>query len=253
MTMFKNNLQHRESDPSKDLGFGEQVASRSRKRLINKNGTFNIARKGYSLFRSRSFYHYAISCSWPKFLALLICVYLLINILFAAFYFLMGPSELKGLSSQGGVPFFYECFFFSVQTLATIGYGGISPNSFGTNILVTIESIFALLLYAVCSGFIFARSSRPTARIRYSENALISPYQDITGFMFRIVNERQNQILNLEARVLLSWTEEIGEIKRRKFTELKLERAKVLFFPLHWTIVHPIEQDSPLWVLIRRH
>lgn len=229
----------------KNLGFGEQVIQRSRKRLINKNGTFNVTRKGYSFFRSRSFYHNAITCSWPKFIILLSVVYFLINLLFGLAYYLLEDNSFDGITAVGFRKFL-ECFFFSVQTIATIGYGKISPASVTANILVTIESIMALLLYAVSSGLVFARFSSPNAKIKFSENALIAPYKDIKGLMFRVVNERQNQILNLEARVLLIWSEQDSTGNKRKFHELKLELSKVLFFPLHWTIVHPIDDDSPL-------
>jgi inward rectifier potassium channel len=236
-----------EGPNSNDIGFGEKVLNITKRRMINRDGSFNVKRKGFSFIRSRSLYHYAISCTWPKFIFLVVFVNLLTNCIFALIYFLLGKDSFNGMLGETFFSRILESFFFSVQTLATIGYGQVNPKSIIANSVVTIESIVGLFMYAVASGLVFARSSRPSAKIIFSNKALISPYNEITGFMFRVVNERQNQILNLEARLLLSLYETEGNINRRKFYELKLERRQVLFFPLHWTIVHPIDKESPLF------
>ncbi len=236
-----------EEQNSSDIGFGDKVLNITKNRMINRDGSFNVKRKGYSFIRSRSLYHYAISCSWPKFIFLVVIINLLTNCLFALVYFSLGQDSFNGMISQDPISGLLESFFFSVQTLATIGYGHVNPKSLYANLVVTAESITGLFMYAVASGLVFARSSRPSAKIIFSNNALISPYKERTGFMFRIVNERQNQILNLEARLLVSLYERDGHMKRRRFYELNLERRQVLFFPLHWTIVHPIDEDSPLY------
>jgi inward rectifier potassium channel len=230
-----------------DVGFGEQVLKRSKRRMINRNGTFNVRKRGYSLFRSKSLYHKALALSWPSFFLAISVTYLLINLSFAFIYMLLPLDAFNGMPDGNFLDKFYNSFFFSVQTLATIGYGFISPRSITANIIVTAESIIAVFIYALCSGLVFARYSRPTAKILYSHKALIAPYKDTTAFMFRVINERQNQILNLEAKVMLSLNEYENGIRKRKFYELPLERTRVLFFPLNWTIVHAIDKESPLY------
>jgi len=230
-----------------DVGFGEQVLQKSKRRMVNRDGTFNVKKCGYSLLRSKSLYHKALTISWPAFFLSITLAYLAINLTFASVFFTLSSGNFYGMPDGNTLDRALNSFFFSVQTLATIGYGSISPKSVVANLFVTVESIVSVFVYALCSGLVFARYSRPTARIIYSENALIAPYKDGSAFMFRVINERQNQILNLEAKVMLSMNEYKNGIKKRSFHELSLERSRVLFFPLNWTIVHPIDKDSPLY------
>jgi inward rectifier potassium channel len=140
-------------------------------------------------------------------------------------------------------------FFFSVQTFATIGYGTIHPVGVTPNLLVTIESYYSMVVTALITGIIFARFARPTARIHFSRIAVVAPYRDINGFMFRLVNGRSNQLIEVEAKVMFTrFVEENGSVTRR-FDLLELERKTVAFFPLAWTIVHPINEKSPLYGL----
>ncbi|MDP9122116.1 MAG: ion channel [Acidobacteriota bacterium] len=232
-------------DPNRDLGFGSVVASESRQRLLNPDGTFNVKRDGLRAFSSLSLYHDLLSLSWPRFLALVVTAYLAANALFALGYVACGAGAIQGVpaASMGGSEFL-RCFFFSVQTFATIGYGHLSPVGLAANLLVTVESLFGLLGFALATGILFSRFSRPTARIIYSSKAIITPYQGSTAFEFRIVNARSNQLVEVEATVLLSWMQD-GKV--RSFQPLRLERQKVIFFPLAWTVVHPIDSDSPLY------
>jgi inward rectifier potassium channel len=143
---------------------------------------------------------------------------------------------------------FLQDFFFSVQTLATIGYGRMSPHGLAANILVSIEALVGLLGLALATGLLFSRFSRPSAKIAYSHNAIIAPYRGITALEFRIANERSNELIEANATVTLSWNEHDVEGKLlRKFYPLTLERSKVVFFPLQWVIVHPIDETSPLY------
>jgi inward rectifier potassium channel len=232
-------------DPNRDLGFGSVVTRESRQRLLNKDGSFNVVREGLPPLASMSLYHDLLMISWPRFLGLTVLFYLVTNGIFAAAYMACGPGALAGASAVTWGGRFAESFFFSVHTFATIGYGSISPRSMAANLLVTAESLVGLLGFALATGILFARFSRPTAQILFSRNALIAPYRNITAFEFRIVNARSNQIIELEAKVLLSWIKPDRE--GRDFYYLKLEREKVAFFPLSWTIVHPIDESSPLW------
>jgi inward rectifier potassium channel len=232
-------------DPNRDLGFGAVVARESRQRLLNKDGSFNVVREGLSPLASLSLYHDLLMISWPRFLGLIVVFYLSVNALFAAAYVACGPGALAGAHAVTLGGRFAESFFFSVHTFATIGYGSLSPHSTAANVLVTVESLVGLLGFALATGILFARFSRPTAQILFSRNALIAPYRNMTAFEFRIANARSNQIIELEAKVLLSWIKP-GH-RARDFYPLKLERQKVVFFPLSWTIVHPIDEESPLW------
>ena len=139
-----------------------------------------------------------------------------------------------------------QAFFFSVHTMSTVGYGNIVPASLGANVLMTAESIVTLLGVALTTGIVFARFSRPTARILFSDFAVVAPYQDSRGLMFRVANRKSTQIIELEANVFFSRMEESDGRTLRRFYELSLERSKVSIFPLAWTVVHPIDKKSPL-------
>jgi inward rectifier potassium channel len=231
-------------DPNRDLGFGAVVTRESRQRLVNPDGSFNVIREGLSPLNSLSLYHDLLNLSWPRYLGGLVLFYLLTNILFGLAYVACGPGALNGADASSLGERFVESFFFSVQTFATIGYGAMSPRSLTAHVLVTLESLVGLLGFALATGILFARFARPTARILFSRNALIAPYHDITAFEFRIANARSNELIEVEAKLLLSRFKPGGG---REFIPLRLEREKVVFFPLSWTVVHPIDEASPLW------
>ena len=233
------------SDPT-DVGIDVQQSRVSRARLLNRDGSFNVERSGSSVFSSRSLYHYFMNISGPLFFSYIIGAYLTVNILFAISYFLCGPTAIEGLPDTGATERFYNCFFFSVQTFATIGYGKMSPHGIAPNFLATAEALVGLLGFALATGIFFARFSRPTARILFSDRAVIAPYRGSKAFQFRVVNERKNQIIHAEAKVVLSRLEAQGDDVVRKFYELRLERAQVMFFPLNWTVTHLIDKESPL-------
>jgi inward rectifier potassium channel len=234
-----------EEDINRDLGFGSVVARESRQRLLNRDGSFNVRRTGMKPLASLSLYHSMLTISWPKFLALVVTSFLVLNAGFGLAYLACGPEALRGApAAEMGGSEFLRAFFFSVQTFATIGYGHISPAGLAANVLVTAEALIGLLLFALATGLLFARFSRPTAKIVFSECALIAPYGDGTAFEFRIVNSRSNQLIEVECQVL--FTRFTGKIGTRHFTPLALERRKVTFFPLAWTIVHPIDASSPM-------
>ena len=174
------------------------------------------------------------------------------NLIFAFAYMTFGSDALLGFKPSNFMGELIRAFFFSVQTASTIGYGNITPESFGTNLLVTLESFISILSLALFTGLVFSRFSRPTTKILFSDNAVIGPYQDITGFMFRIVNSRKNQILELSAQVHFSFISTEGGKRKRMFHKLDLERNLIPFFPLSWTIVHPIDKKSPLFQMTHK-
>jgi inward rectifier potassium channel len=233
-------------DLNRDLGFGAIVASESRKRLLNRDGSFNVVREGLSPLASMSLYHDLLTISWTRFLGLVVVFYLLVNALFALAYMACGAGAMDGPRATSMGAHFLQAFFFSVQTFATIGYGHVSPVSLAANLLVTLESLVGLLGFALATGLLFARFSRPTARILFSDRALIAPYRGITAFEFRIANARSNQLIEVQAKVMLSKFRDGAPSGNREFYPLRLERDRVAFFPLSWTVVHPIDESSPL-------
>ena len=233
-------------DASKDLGFGSEVARGSHKRLLNRDGSFNVIRFGLRPFASLSIYHWSLSASWPRFLGMLAVAYLGINTLFAFGYILCGVNALRGEAVGSSSEVFMRAFFFSVQTFATIGYGHVIAFGIAANVLVTLEAFLNIVGVALSTGVVFARFSRPTAKIIYSRHAVVAPYKGISALEFRIANARTSQIIELEAKVILSRIEASGEGLVRKFRDLDLERTRVTFFPLSWTLVHPIDERSPL-------
>ena len=229
-----------------DLGFGSLVAAESRRRLLNRDGTFNVRRTGLRFWESLSVYHYLLTISWPKFFGVVVATYLVVNAFFAAIYVAAGEGALTGVHSQMFAGHFAEAFFFSVHTLATIGYGTIAPSSLLANIIVTLETLIGLVGVAVMAGISFARFARPVVNILFSRNAVIAPYRGGRAFMFRIVNRRSNQVVDVETRVMLTRRKRDSQTNEREFLPLHLERERVAFFPLSWTIVHPIDAHSPL-------
>jgi inward rectifier potassium channel len=229
----------------RDLGFGSVVARESRQRLLNRDGSFNVRREGMKSLASLSLYHHLLTVSWPRFLGLVGATFMALNAVFGFAYMACGPGALHGApASEMGGSEFLRAFFFSVQTFATIGYGHISPAGLAANLLVTVEALAGLLIFALATGLLFARFSRPTAKIVFSERALVAPFQGGAAFEFRIVNSRSNQLLEVECQVL--FTQFTGKVSMRQFVPLTLERRKVTFFPLSWTIVHAIDAASPL-------
>jgi len=234
-----------QSDIDTDLGFGSVVSRESRTRLLNRDGSFNVRREGLSVWQELSPYHYVLTISWPKLIGIVGAVYLVSNILFAFGYMACGAHALTGFQ-YSFFSRFWIAFFFSVETVATIGYGNIVPVTLPANLLMTFESLYGILAFALIAGIVFARFARPTAEILFSQNAVIAPYRDTKAFMFRIVNQRRTQIVDMQARVLLARRKQGASGSEREFIPLKLERAGVDLFPLSWTIVHPIDADSPL-------
>jgi inward rectifier potassium channel len=230
-------------EPKFDPGLTQQYSA-SLRRAINPDGTFNVVRRGTS-WRDVHPYLHLVSVSWPTFFGLIFVAYILVNLAFAGVYYLLGPSALQGGNADTGR--FLTGLFFSSQTLTTVGFGSISPHSVAANAVAGVEAMLGLLGFAVATGVMFGRVSRPSARIGSSERALIAPYQDGTSFQFRIVNRRENSLMELEVTVTLMRVVMVDGRLQRQFDLLKLERRRVIFFALTWTIVHPIEPDSPLF------
>jgi inward rectifier potassium channel len=228
-----------------DPGLTQQYTG-SLRRTINKDGTFNVSRRG-SKWNEAHVYLALINMGWAPFLALVIASYVVMNTIFATVYVLLGIENLQGVNRVGtGMGTFLYAFFFSAETLTTVGYGHIAPVGIPTTSVAVFEGMVGVLSFALATGLLYGRFSRPSARILYSSQALIAPYQGIESLQLRIANKRSNVLMELDANVILMTVEMIdGELKRR-FSELTLERNHVNFFPVTWTIVHPITGSSPL-------
>lgn len=230
----------------RDLGFGAVVSRQRHQRLVNRDGTINVYRTGLGFLESIVPYHHLLTTGWPTFIGVVIAVYFVVNLLFALAFVASGPEALVGAGAEMLGGRFSQAFYFSVQTFATIGYGQIGPNGFVPNFLVTIEALVGLMYQALATGLLFARFSRPAVRIVFSERAVVAPYNAGHAFEFRLANTRRTQIINVEAQVIYSWMTEDGRGGRvRRYRPLPLERNRVTFFPLAWTVVHPIDEASP--------
>src|SRR5260370_9237938 len=218
----------------------------SLRRAINKDGSFNVHRRGVT-WRDINPYVHLINMPWPLFLSTVFLICLAVNSLFALLYFLMGPEQLQGADALTESGRFLKDFFFSAQTLSTVGYGTMAPRGTAATAVSAFEAMLGLMGFALATGLLFGRVSTPCARVGFSENVVMATYQDRLSLQFRIVNKRINSLIELQARVMLMVVENVdGELKRN-FKILTLERESVIFFPLTWTVVHPIDQDSPLY------
>ena len=215
-------------------------------RAINKDGSFNVRRRGlHSL--AGSVYMHLVNMSWPRFLGLVTLVYLVVNVVFAALYTVLGPGSLRATEKDMGLGAFAQAFFFSVHTLTTVGYGDLYPLGLAPNVLAAVEAALGLMGFALAAGLLYARFSRPTAQLIFSDHMVVSPYGDGHSLQFRIANRRTNVLTDVQADMMLMTVEQdsAGQL-RRNFVELKLERKKIFFLALTWTVVHPIDESSPL-------
>src|SRR5436190_342910 len=230
--------------PTFDPGLTQKYTGAIR-RTINKDGTFNVHRRG-ATWRDVNAYLYLINMPWPAFLGIIFAAYLVVNTLFALVYYSLGTNQLQGAAAPTELSHFLNSFFFSAQTLTTVGYGIISPRGTAASTVAAIEAMVGLMGFALATGLLFGRVSRPSARIGYSEKMTVTPYLDGSSLQFRVVNLRANNLMELEAKVLFMTMEGPPGQQRRDYKVLKLERHNVFFFPLTWTIVHPIDEHSPL-------
>ena len=214
------------------------------RRTINRDGSFNVHRRGMHL-RDINLYLQMIDTTWPRFFAIVLTIFLAVNVAFAGIYLALGIEHLQG--SEPEMSEFMNAFFFSVHTLTTVGYGSVYPRGTATNAVAAIEAATGLMIFAVMTGLLYGRFSRPSARILFSNQALVAPYQDGNSLQFRLTNARTNVLMEMEARVLLMTVDNVNGQLKRDYFDLPLERRRIYFFPLTWTVVHPIDQSSPLY------
>ena len=234
------------TNPSFDPGLTRQYTG-PLLRVINKDGSFNVQRSGLRYLAGNAYIR-LVSVSWPHFLAVVIAGYLVVNSAFAAVFLALGPGSLHATARDVGVGEFGRAFFFSVQTLTTVGYGVMYPVGTAANLLAAAEAATGLMGFALATGLLFARFSRPSSKLVFSDTMVVAPHPEGTALMFRIANQRSNVLMEVEARMMLTSVErgDDGQLKRN-FRNLHVELARINFLALTWTIVHPINQESPLY------
>lgn len=228
---------------AKDPGLGSKYQE-PLKRIMNADGSYNIKRVG-GLSKFQDFYKFLIEVSLTRFLVYILSFYILINIFFTLVYMLVGVEQLTGINDEQSDVF--TAFFFSVQTFTTVGYGSIAPNGTGVDIVAMFEAFIGLMSFALATGLLYGRFSKPESRIAFSENIIITPFDGSTAMMFKVVNQRKNVLLNTKVNVMLIMDKGGSENQFNKlYFDLTLEDNEVYFFPLTWTLVHKINDDSPL-------
>ncbi|HJW15605.1 MAG TPA: ion channel [Flavisolibacter sp.] len=234
------------STTNPDTGFGNQPGQFGG-RFMNKDGSFNLKKTGAPYFKRASFYSYLLEISWLKFITLVLLFYLVVNLLFAMGYLIIGEDQLQGLVSKGYWSRARELFYFSTQTFTTVGYGRINPIGDSSDLLASIQAMGGWLFFALVTGLLYGRFTRPQAFIDFSEHALIAPYSTGRALMFRLVPYKSNHHLSdVQVVVNLSYVMLKDGKPEYAFFKLGLERSRVDMFNMNWTVVHPIDEQSPL-------
>ncbi|WP_299670244.1 ion channel [uncultured Polaribacter sp.] len=229
----------------KDPGFGYS-SKQNAQDIINDDGSSNVIHTN----RKRSagdLFTFFVDISWTKFFFLIVLVYTFLNILFGLLYVSIGIEQItkpKGTFLEN----FLNGFFFSAQTLTTVGYGGIAPKGIAANFIAAFEAMIGLLSFSFITGLLYGRFSKPKANIKFSDNIILRAFKKERAIMFRLMNRRKTVMIEPEVTVTLSITEKDkkGEFKREFYT-LDLERKKIMYLPTVWTVVHPINDKSPLF------
>ena len=232
---------------AKQQGQGSRAAARAQPdpypRFVSPSGRPSLPIIGLHRRRFGDGYHWLMTLSWPRFLLWWVALYLGTNLVFGFLYWLQ-----PGGVAQARPHVFSDAFFFSVQTLGTIGYGEMWPRSLYAQSLVTTEAFASLALTAVGTGLIFARVSRPTARVMFSRHAVVTVRDGRPNLMFRAGNTRMNQILEADVSVSLARRQFNKEgVEYRTFVDLKMVRSHTPLFALTWTMMHEIDETSPLY------
>jgi inward rectifier potassium channel len=230
------------SDRPENIPGIRQVAPQIRSVAKLPRGKRIAVVKGQDNGRFMDFYHNILIVSWPVFFLQLAAAFIVVNLIFATLYAL----DQNGIANARPGNF-VDDFFFSVQTLGTLGYGVMAPRTLYANLLVTVESFSGILTIALFTGIIFARFSRPFARVVFSRIAVVTSFDGVPTLMFRTANQRGEAIMDASVVVTLArqYTTQEG-VTMRRFQELKMMRSSNSLFALSWTVMHPIDQDSPL-------
>lgn len=243
MAFLKRNRNLKTMD---NTGFGT-ASNNTGGRFFNKNGKPNAEKKGVGILDRYSWYHTLIEMRAGKFMLLLFFIYVVINLFFAGIYYLIGIDHLAGVNAGSTWKNFTEVFFFSAQTFTTVGYGRISPVGFLASAVSTFEAFLGLLSFAIATGLFYGRFSRPQIFLRFSENAVIAPYKEGIALMFRMSPYKNNSLSEAEVKLTLAISTVDNGKPVDSFYNLDTEISKINVLALSWTIVHVINEKSPLW------
>lgn len=244
MAFFKNI--NTKATANETTGFGTNPSNYGG-RFINKDGSANIEKRGLPFFDRISWYHTMLKMRGWKFILVLLAFYAFVNFVFALLYYAIGVEYLNGIDATGSELLkFGKAYFFSAQTFTTVGYGHISPNGFMTSALAAAEALTGLLSFAIATGLFYGRFSRPRAYLIFSQNALIAPYKEGYALMIRTAPHKNTNLIDAEARMTLGMSVTENGIPVNKFYTLPLQFEKIGSLTLSWTIVHPIDESSPL-------
>ncbi|ASK31356.1 Inward rectifier potassium channel Irk [Chryseobacterium sp. T16E-39] len=237
---FRQKIRQKNTDSS---GFGSSASGR----FINKDGLPNVYRKGGNVFNRLSWFHTMLNLSRFRFICYLVIGYIAINIIFALIYYSIGVQHLTGIDKSDPVNEFIDVFFFSSQTFTTVGYGRIAPVGFLASLVATFEAFLGLLAFAIATGLFYGRFSRPRAYLRFSDIAVVSPFQETTALMFRLAPYKNNALT--DADVIVSTAIEVIEdgVPKSNFYRLETRLNKISTLALNWTVVHIINEDSPFY------
>ena len=242
----EDDARRTEHPEREDLGFGRLVAQQVRGRFLSRDGTPNSRKFGLGPQRLERFYHGALGAPWLTFVAWSLASVLLLNGCFALAYLSLGPAAIGGQDAAGIGDPFLTAFSFGLAIFTTSATAPLFVVGATAHWLVILESLIGPLTLVTIAGLLIARLIRPRMRLRFSESAVIAPYDGGRGLMFRIVGTQPSELSDVRVRVNLVLFETNAGVRTRKFYQLELERDSVEFFSLHWTIVHPITERSPL-------
>jgi inward rectifier potassium channel len=234
------------SKVNNDTGFGNN-ASNYGGRFINRDGSFNLRKEGLPFLSRFSIYHSMLNLPRWKFIGIILAFYFIANLVFTFIYLMVGADGLQGLIATTPWAKFKEVFFFSSETFTTVGYGRVNPLGDGVNVIASIEAVSGFLSFAIATGLIYGRFSKPKSYLLFSEHALVTPYQGKTALMFRFASYKDNHALtDVEIKINIGLKIQEDGNAVYKFYSLTLERSRVDSLPMNWTVVHPIDDSSPL-------
>ena len=230
-----------------DTGFSTNVNDTGG-RFINKDGSYNLVKEGMPFTRRISLFHDMLNLPQWKFICVIFLFYFAINLLFATIYFLIGAAQITGLPTDSNWHIFRELFYFSTETFTTVGYGRVNPVGDAANIVAGIESLTGFLSLAIATGLIYGRFSRPRSYLVFSDHAVVAPYKEGKGLMFRFAAFKdKHSLTELEIKVNIGLQVLEDDKPGYKYFSLDLERNRVESMPMSWTVVHPISESSPLY------
>lgn len=243
---LRNNNSTNYSIPEDQVVSPEHDLSNVSSRLLAPDGSFNVSIKGSQSF---SIYHLLMNSTWANFMLSIFIIFVLINFIFALMFYAVGVQHV-GIEPSTFLMDVVRAFHFSIQTFVTLGFGRLSPTSDAADAVASLDAFVGILTAAILTGLFFARFAKPKSFIEFSQHVIIGPDQEGRKCLqMRAVNAVNEKIIDLQARVTMTWLENDGERIRRKFKKLPLQIDSIFLFPLNWNLIHTIDKDSPLYGL----